>query len=437
MKRFGLLAACAAFGCGARTGLPDSRPDAGIPATVDLGCPPGFAECDGEPSSVCETETASSSTDCGGCGTRCESGLFCARGECVPGDRVAHLALGAFFSCVATAAGNVKCWGRNDEGQLGASVHQPFSAGVVDIADAHDVTQLSADALTVCARSSSSSIRCWGARPENAQFAPRKLAHVSAGDDAKCVLFSNGEASCWGENACGGLGVGDRASRSLANMKPARTDARTLAAGANMACVTMRSGATQCWGNTGFGAMGNGAPLERIFGGCGTAQPSPALALVPWAAASVEIGGFDTVCAIATNGHVACWGYAEEGEFEGIGPNLSPTRPFELSGVENVADVALGVYGGCARRNDGTVLCWGSAHSFDSCGLLANGGCAEVKGFYEVPGIHDAVEIDAGSSHTCVLRASGEVWCWGFNGVGQLGDGTTTNRLVPTKVQGL
>ena len=50
--------------------------------------------------------------------------------------------------------------------------------------------------------------------------------------------------------------------------------------------------------------------------------------------------------------------------------------------------------------------------------------------------VSDAAKITGGDFHTCMIRQNGTLWCWGWNGLGQLGDGTTTNRSTPTQVGG-
>ena len=100
-----------------------------------------------------------------------------------------------------------------------------------------------------------------------------------------------------------------------------------------------------------------------------------------------------------------------------------------------VVQIAMGRYHGCARLASGAVSCWGN----NNFGALGNGqktpdGVLNLP--QKVTGLEDAVQISAGEHHSCAVRATGGVVCWGFNGFGILGDGTTTERLVPTPVVG-
>ena len=77
-----------------------------------------------------------------------------------------------------------------------------------------------------------------------------------------------------------------------------------------------------------------------------------------------------------------------------------------------------------------SVWCWGR----NDDGQLGDGTTTERRVPTRVPGLADVVEVDAGAAHTCALRAGGRIVCWGANAEGQLGDGTTTRRVTPTAV---
>ena len=80
---------------------------------------------------------------------------------------------------------------------------------------------------------------------------------------------------------------------------------------------------------------------------------------------------------------------------------------------------------------DATVQCRGA----NERGQLGDGTTTERLVPGPVPGLADVVQIALGELHSCALLSDGRVLCWGANDSGQLGDGTTTDRHVPTEVQ--
>ena len=159
-----------------------------------------------------------------------------------------------------------------------------------------------------------------------------------------------------------------------------------------------------------------------------TATPTTAVAR----AVDIALGKSDT-CAVFENGRVKCWGLNEHGQL-GNGGLGNSNIPVEVKGLEDVKALAAGRAHTCALTRAGGVKCWG----YGKYGELGNGGTADSKVPVAVGGLASGViAIEAGDDHACAVTALGEVLCWGYNQYGQLGDGTTTSRGMPVKVQGL
>ncbi len=160
---------------------------------------------------------------------------------------------------------------------------------------------------------------------------------------------------------------------------------------------------------------------------------------------AVEVSaGFSHTCVRRTSGTATCWGSNSVGEL-GDGTTTHSTCclgsdcadcslvPVAVSSLTDAVEISVGVVYSCARRASGAVVCWGG----NSIGQLGDGTTTDRYTPVAVSGLTDAVEISANWGHTCARRASGAVVCWGRNDLGQIGDGTTTNRLTPVAVSGL
>ena len=99
-----------------------------------------------------------------------------------------------------------------------------------------------------------------------------------------------------------------------------------------------------------------------------------------------------------------------------------------------MVDIAGGRGHTIALRRDGTVWAWG-ANSFSQVGDGTT--WKDRLTPVQVQGMADVVAIAGGYVHTIALRRDGTVWAWGWNGEGELGDGTTTRHIIPVQVQGL
>ena len=108
---------------------------------------------------------------------------------------------------------------------------------------------------------------------------------------------------------------------------------------------------------------------------------------------------------------------------------MDQNAPVLVSGLV-ATQIVAGDRHTCALRTTGEVACWGD----NSFGQLGDGTITNRSTSGPVPGLINAAAIDTGGGHTCALPQTGVLSCWGDNSSGQLGDGSTTNSLVPTDV---
>lgn len=198
--------------------------------------------------------------------------------------------------------------------------------------------------------------------------------------------------------------------------------AQRFSAGWLHSCQVTRAGGVSCSGYNRYGQLGDGTNTDRL-------SPTPVAGI---SRATGVAAGATHSCALLDDGTVRCWGDNSEGAL-GDGTLTSRTRPVK-PGISHVVAIAAGASHTCALRHNGTVSCWGSNLS----GALGTGGPTRVETKPKtVADIEDAVAIAAEGDFTCALRVDTTVSCWGANGLGQLGDGSLTERHRPVRVAGL
>ncbi|MDE0667186.1 MAG: S-layer homology domain-containing protein [Acidimicrobiaceae bacterium] len=330
-----------------------------------------------------------------------------------------------------------------------------------------DDTLISAGRDRTCAVRLDGTVACWGANSLLHRFALaglRNVAAVSTGDNPDgqghvCVLHTDGTISCWGPAGSGQLGQGDPNRHYLPVKVPGITDAVAVSAGAGHTCAVHRDGSVSCWGSNYLGQLGDGTKRTSY-----SPQQVPGLSDAVTITASSNIN-----CVLHRDGDISCWGWPYTKED-------SDTVFRRISDPDGFTSVSVGWGYVCAATVSGHVDCWPhgwapengrripnmtdvvevSAGNDNVCGLHSDGGvsCAGRNDAGEIgdgttdyrdratrlAGITDAVAVSLAvgdpdeSPHACALHADGSAWCWGSNGAGQLGDGTNTNRLVPTRV---
>jgi alpha-tubulin suppressor-like RCC1 family protein len=218
-----------------------------------------------------------------------------------------------------------------------------------------------------------------------------------------------------------GCDVGDRVGEPGVGVD---LDARTLAGGADHTCAVVGDdGRVACWGEDTFGQLGDGRPSPRH---------GPPVEVTGLAEIRDVTSGYDHTCALDRGGSVACWGLDLSGQLgDGTDGDISPS-PVPVGAVSGVTELAAGQHHTCARRQAGSVACWGE----NGAGELGDGTTENRLQPVPVEGLTEVTAIAAGGHHTCAVAAR-RLHCWGYNGLGQLGDGTRTDRTEPVLVAGL
>lgn len=245
---------------------------------------------------------------------------------------------------------------------------------------------------------------------------------VSVGGRHTCIVRALGEVVCWGQNDFGQVTGSDGGPVLRPTVAMALGDGGgpfLVAAGWWHTCAAPKSGALLCWGSTEYAQLGNGVVGGGSMGAVTVlGRDGGALAGVGRAAA----GGWHA-CAGADDLQVYCWGRNETYGQVGIG-TVGRQEPYAapLPGLDDATRLAAGGYHTCAVRGSGGVACWGG--NWD--GQAGAPASTLVPVPTDVAGLDGAVAVAAGERHSCAALDSGRVACWGNNSnqaLGRTGDG--------------
>jgi len=245
-----------------------------------------------------------------------------------------------------------------------------------------------------------------------------------------CAVASDATIKCWGSGSSGVLGNGTNPTQQPTPVTTSGIDDGVrVVVGHQHTCAIRSEGSVVCWGYNGYGTLGDNSTTSRY---------TP-VAVTGLADARDLAAGQRHTCAARDDGSVWCWGQNGEKQLGnpsvpmGSSPYYLSTVPVQATGVSDAITVEAGLWHTCALRATGGVLCWGAGQR----GQLGNGNSLNQPTAVEVSGLTDAKQIAAGGFTSCALRQSGGVLCWGYGADGQLGNGGTGNSSSPTAVSGL
>lgn len=253
---------------------------------------------------------------------------------------------------------------------------------------------------------------------------------VSAGDRHTCGITPTARLFCWGSDAAGQLGDGGTNTDRGAPVEVAggRRTWVEVSAGAVHTCARTVNGDLWCWGSDFWGQLGNGGANSDVGTPVQVTGGSG-----PWADVSA---GYEHTCGVSRARHLWCWGKDGSGRLGDDDPVADRTTPTEVAGAgADWRTVTAGVFHSCAIKTTGRLFCWG----VDSAGQLGDGlPLAERHTPVEVVGGRtDWTMVDLGRSHTCGLQRTGALSCWGWDDAGQLGDdAANTDQSAPAPVAG-
>jgi len=247
------------------------------------------------------------------------------------------LASGYDHACALLADGTMRCWGSNVFGQLGdPSTGTSGSAVPVVVSGVSGVVSFTTGAYHTCAVLADATLRCWG-KNDNGQLGDgtrtssvtpvvvsglNGVASVRGGGDHTCALLQDGTVQCWGENEYGQLGNGTTSPSMTPSPVTGLTDGVAIASGWRHDCAVLASGSVQCWGQNDFGELGIGTAAS---------SSTPATVLGIATAAGITAGWWHHTCALLAGGAVECWGANEWGQL-GNGTTANSSTPEKMTG---------------------------------------------------------------------------------------------------------
>jgi hypothetical protein len=319
---------------------------------------------------------------------------FSALDGSVAGNVPTQIAATADGACAARADGTVWCWGRNNYGELGPGIALgATSATPVQVTGLSGVTQLANSPFHVCALSTSGATTT---------------------------------VKCWGYNNHGQLGNGTTTNSSTPVAAVVPDGAKNISCGSYSSYAVTTIGEMAAWGANNYGQLGIGGTFDRTTpsypGGPGT---SPNLAVVAIA------GGQSHACSLHADHTVRCWGNNGAGQLAD-GTTADHELPQLVSGVSARQVIATG-WNTCVITVAGQVLCAGS----NTWGQIGDGsGAARLTLTAAATPVPLTTLLSGPSSgFACGLTSNSDLYCWGYNSTGQLGDGTYSSAFVPNQSQ--
>ena len=247
---------------------------------------------------------------------------------------------------------------------------------------------------------------------------------ISAGINHTLGVKADGTLWAWGKNDVGQLGLGNNTNKTTPTQIGTASNWVFVSAGYSTSFAIKTDGTLWGWGDNQFSKIGDGTSTNRT-------APVQVGTATNW----VSVDSKNNTLALRSDGTLWGWGFNSTGQL-GDGTTTDKAIPTQIGTSTDWMSVSAGADATVALKTNGTL--WSTG--YNTSGQLGNG----LSGAYSWnPTIHtftqigtdtDWQKISMGNTHTLAIKTNGTLWVWGSNDKGQLGDGTTTLKNVPTQI---
>ena len=343
--------------------------------------------------------------------------------------------------------GTIWTTGSNLAGQLGIGSGTTLRTSPVQVGNAANWMMVAAGTDHTLALKADGSLWTWGANQFGQlgdgtlinKSAPVQIGTgkdwtaVAAGGSSSFALKADGTLWAWGENAKGQLGDGTVTAKSLVPVLVLNKSSNggryvAISAGAEHTLALQADGSLWTWGSNQYGQIAQ-SPAD-------TAAHSTPVQIGEDNWTGIAAGGSHSL-AIRADGTLWAWGNNVKGQLGlGVTDVTAHIAPVKVGTDQDWASLSAGDLHTLATKRNGTLWAWGKNLN----GQLGDGyntdlnKPTQIKFFSDSTDITDIVAVAAGASHSLALKANGEIYGWGVNLSGQLGDGTTVGSFIPFSV---
>ncbi len=369
---------------------------------------------------------------------------------------------GSSYACATGTNSLAYCWGANTFGALGnnSSVDSmtPVSVSTSGAMSGKTIKFLVGNNYNNCAIASDDKAYCWGWNSYGAignnsttnalvptavdmtgVLSGKTIKSMTVGQYNACAIASDDKAYCWGLNNAGQIGN----NSTTQSLVPAAVDTtgylsgktvKSIGIGEYSACLIASDNLVYCWGDNGSGQLGNTNGSQRH-------SPYPVDTtgvLNGKTAVSLSVGA-EYACIVASDNNAYCWGRNDYGTL-GNNSNTSSFVPVAVNTAGALSGKTIlsvytnqgAYYHTCALASDNNAYCWGVNWN----GQLGDNttSTSYVPVAVDRSGVLSGKtikSINLGSTSTCSTASDNNIYCWGSNGSGQLGNNSTVDSHVP------